>query len=205
MTKKKLIASELLKYPVATLYEAAGKIGDMSPDIRPIFSNSIFAGIAYTVKIFPSDTLAVIKAIDSAPKNSVIVIDAGGTSRSAVWGGTSSLASSLRELKGCVTNGCVRDVVEIQQIGLPVYAKGISPRGTVKSHPGWLAKTVSVGGVSVSPGDYIVGDEDGILVIEAKQVIEVCKRAEEQRRQELSRESRLRNGEKLTDILGIKV
>ena len=106
MTNSQFITKELVKYPVATLYEAAGQVGDMCPDIRPIFTNSIIAGVAYTVKIFPSDTLGVIKAIDKAPVGSVIVIDAGGSSRSAVWGGTSSLASSVKGLNLSVIHIC---------------------------------------------------------------------------------------------------
>ena len=205
MTNSQFITKELVKYPVATLYEAAGQVGDMCPDIRPIFTNSIIAGIAYTVKIFPSDTLGVIKAIDKAPEGSVIVIDAGGSSRSAVWGGTSSLASNVKGLKGCVTNGCVRDIEEIKQIGFPVYCKGISPRGTQKNHPGWLEKTISIGGVSVATGDFIIADQDGVLVINSANVDTVIKNANKQRINELKRDDRVRSGEKLTDILGIKI
>ena len=197
------IAETLGRYPVATLYEAAGKCGDMGPEIRPVVPESPLAGTAYTVRTFPSDTKAVIRALDAAPAGSVLVIDAGGTDRAAVWGGTSSLVSSLRGLAGCVTNGCVRDVDDLMKIGIPVYAAGIAPRGTVKNHDGWHGIAVAVGGVSVSQGDYVVGDRDGVIVIPAAEGAEVCELAREQRRKEEMRDARVRNGESLASVIGL--
>ena len=117
------IVKTLGQYPTATIYEAAGKLGDMEPGIRPIIPNVQLSGIAYTVKTFPSDTTAVIRALDDAPAGSVLVIDAGGTERSAVWGGTSSLVCSIRGLIGCVTNGCVRDTEDLIKVGIPFLTK----------------------------------------------------------------------------------
>ena len=199
------IAETLGQYPTATLYEAAGKRGDMSPVIRPIVPNSSIFGIAYTVKTFPSDSTAVIRALDQAPPASVLVIDSGGTNRAAVWGGTSSLVSSMRGLAGCITNGSVRDTDDIIKTGIPVYATGISPRGTLKNHEGWSNISVSVGGVSVSPGDFIIGDSDGIIVISKRDGEEICKKAKVQRENEVARDIRVQNGEKLASIIGLKI
>jgi 4-hydroxy-4-methyl-2-oxoglutarate aldolase len=176
----------------------------MSPIIRPIISNSSFFGIAYTVKIFPSDTMAVIRALDLAPPGSVLVVDAGGTNRAAVWGGTSSLVCSVRGLAGCVTNGSVRDTDDIIKIGIPVYATGVSPRGTLKNHDGWLNVTVSVGDVSVSPGDFIIGDSDGVIVVSKLDGKKICDQAKIQRATEKMRDTRVLNGEKLASIIGLK-
>ncbi len=197
------IAETLGRYPTATLYEAAGKRGDMAPDIRPIVPGVSFSGIAYTVRTFPSDTTGVIRALDDAPAGSVLVIDAGGTERAAVWGGTSSLVCRLRGLVGCVTNGCVRDVDDLAAAGIAVYAAGVAPRGTLKNHEGWRGIPVSVGGVAVSPGDYLVGDSDGVVVIPAADGAPVCDRARVQREAEASRDARLRDGESLASVLGL--
>ncbi len=197
------IAETLGRYPTATLYEAAGKRGDMAPDIRPIVPGVSFSGIAYTVRTFPSDTTGVIRALDDAPADSVLVIDAGGTERAAVWGGTSSLVCRLRGLVGCVTNGCVRDVDDLAAAGIAVYAAGVAPRGTLKNHEGWRGIPVSVGGVAVSPGDYLVGDSDGVVVIPAADGAPVCDRARVQREAEASRDARLRDGESLASVLGL--
>lgn len=202
MTPQK-IAETLARYPTATIYEAAGKSGDMAPDIRPIVPDALFSGIAYTVRIFPSDTTAVIRALDDAPGGSVLVIDAGGTDRAAVWGGTSSLVCSMRGLVGCVTNGCVRDTDDLRKVGIAVYAAGIAPRGTLKNHEGWRGVPVSVGGVTVSPGDYVIGDRDGVVVVPAADGAAMCDRAAEQRQKEEARDARVRNGESLASIIGL--
>ncbi len=197
------IAIALGRFPTATIYEAAGKAGDMSPSIRPIWSGIRLAGIAYTVRTFPSDTTAVIRAIDEAPAGSVLVIDAGGTERAAVWGGTSSLACGVRNIVGCVTNGCVRDVDEITRLAFPVFAAGIAPRGTLKSHEGWRGTTISVGGVSVSHGDYIIGDSDGVVVVPAAEGGAMCERVRKQREREEARDARVSHGEPLSTIVGL--
>lgn len=202
MTPQK-IAETLGRYPTATIYEAAGKSGDMAPDIRPIVPDAPFSGIAYTVRTFPSDTTAVIRALDDAPAGSVLVIDAGGTDRAAVWGGTSSLVCSMRGLVGCVTNGCVRDIDDLLKTGVAVYAAGVAPRGTLKNHEGWRGVPVSVGGVTVSPGDYVIGDRDGIVVVPAADGAAMCDRATEQRQKEEARDARVRNGDSLASIIGL--
>jgi len=197
------IAETLGRYPTATIYEAAGKRGDMAPDIRPIVPGVSLAGIAYTVRTFPSDTTAVIRALDDAPAGSVLVIDAGGTDRAAVWGGTSSLVCSLRGLAGCVTNGCVRDTDDLRETGVAVYAAGIAPRGTLKNHEGWRGISVSVGGVTVAPGDYVIGDSDGVVIVPAADGAAICERTRAQRQLEEARDARVRDGESLASIIGL--
>ncbi len=197
------IAATLGRYPTATIYEAAGKRGDLSPAIRPIVPGARLAGIAYTVRTFPSDTTAVIRALDAAPAGSVLVIDAGGTDRAAVWGGTSSLVSRRRGLAGCVTNGSVRDVDDLVSMSIAVYAAGIAPRGTVKHHEGWRGIPVSVGGVTVAPGDFVIGDRDGVVVVPAAEGEAVCEGARKQRELEEARDARVRSGESLASIIGL--
>ena len=184
------IAECLGSFPTATIYEAAGKLGDMGPEIRPIVPDVGFSAIAYTVKTFPRDTTAVIRALDNAPEGSVLVIDSGGTNRAAVWGGTSSLVCSMRGLAGCVTNGCVRDTSELLKLGVSVYAAGIAPRGTLKNHEGWCGLPISVGGISISTGDYLIGDNDGVVVVPAKNGENMCELAREQRHKEEERRGR---------------
>lgn len=197
------IAKTLGRYPTATIYEAAGKCGDMGPDIRPIVPGVPLSGIAYTVRTFPSDTTAVIRALDDAPAGSVLMIDAGGTDRAAVWGGTSSLVCSLRDLAGCVTNGCVRDIDGVMEAGVAVYAAGIAPRGTLKNHEGWRGIPISISGITVSPGDYVIGDRDGVVVVPAADGAAMCARAQEQLQKEEARDARVRNGESLASVIGL--
>jgi 4-hydroxy-4-methyl-2-oxoglutarate aldolase len=191
------------EFAAATVYEAAGKLGDMEPSVRPIVPGIHLVGPAFTVKCFVGDTTAVLRSIDLAKPGDVLVIDVGGTERASAWGGSSALAAKQRGLAGCVTNGSVRDFDELIEIRFPVFATGISVRGTVKSHPGWTGITVSVGGVAVKPGDIVIGDSDGVVVVAAERAEEICEKAAVQRKSEEERERKLRAGESLAKILGI--
>jgi 4-hydroxy-4-methyl-2-oxoglutarate aldolase len=197
------LADALGQFGTSTVYEAAGKIGDMSPCIRPIAAGVKMAGVAITIRIWPGDTLGVLRAIDRATPGSVLVVDAGGTERAAVWGGTSSLACGARGVRGCVTNGSVRDVDEITALKFPVFAAGISPRGTMKNHAGWQGISVSVGDCVVNDGDIILGDTDGVLVVAAAEAERVLERARLQGDRERERNRRAQAGETLASILGL--
>src|SRR5581483_961458 len=197
------LADALAQFGTATVYEAAGKIGDMSPTIRPIVPGLTLAGVAVTIRVWPGDTLAVLRAIDAAKPGSVFVIDAGGTSHAAVWGGTSSSACVARKVRGCVTNGCVRDVDEINTLKFPVYAAGVSPRGTLKNHPGWQGIPISVGDCVVNNGDIVIGDSDGVLVLPFEGAERVLERARTQDQTQRERDRRALAGEPLATILGL--
>lgn len=198
------IARQLGTFAAATLYEAAGKSGAMSADIRPMIARSRMAGIAFTVRTLGAETAAVLRAIDAAPPGAVLVIDTGSVGTAPVWGGTSSLASKLRGLAGCVTNGCVRDVDEIIELGMPVYAAAVSVIGTLKNHPGWHNAPITLGGVAVQPGDYVVGDSDGVVVVPAAQALRLIDAATVQKQKEQERDARIRAGESIAAVVGLR-
>ncbi len=196
-------ATALGRFPAATLYEAAGKAGGLGAEIQCLVPGTRLAGIAYTVRILQSETLAVLRAIDEAPPGAVIVIDCGSVGTCSVWGGTSSLASKQRGLAGCVTNGNIRDIDEVRELGMPVYGAGVGVTGTLKNHPGWTGIAVSVGGVSIRPGDYVVGDSDGVVAIAAAIGEQVLAAAAEQLNKEQERDRRIRSGESLAAVLNL--
>jgi 4-hydroxy-4-methyl-2-oxoglutarate aldolase len=196
------IVARFAALPAATIYEAAGKLGDMAPNIRPMVPGFRMAGPAFTVKSMPGDNLVVFRAIAEAPAGSVLVIDGGGTEHVTIWGGTSTVAAQMRGLAGCVTNASVRDLDEITESRFPVFAAGVAVRGTAKSHPGWIGIAVSVGGVVVRQGDIVVADADGVVVVEAEKAERVLAKAEAKRRDELDKENRLRQGGDIKTIMG---
>jgi 4-hydroxy-4-methyl-2-oxoglutarate aldolase len=193
----------LKSMPAATLWEAAGKRGDISPRIKPLFPEARVAGPAFTVKMFPGETYAVVRAVHEAPPGSVIVIDAGAAERGATWGGTVTLAAKRKGINGVVTNGTVRDLGEVLEHRLPVFAIGSSLVAGLRGHRGWLNVPISIGEAVVNPGDFIVGDLDGVVVISAAEMVETAQRAVERREAEEERERRLLAGESLLDILQI--
>lgn len=195
------IPEALKSLPAASLYEAAGKRGDMAPHIRSLAGGKRVAGFAFTLRTLPGDNLGVFHAINKAQRDDVLVIDAGGTDRVTIWGGTSAIAAHAKGIAGCVTNAAIRDVAEIDVLGFPVFAAGTSVRGATKNHAGWMNVPVCVGEVTVNPGDFIVGDEDGVVVIAAADIATVVARATELEGSHLLRDSRLRAGESLASVM----
>ena len=196
--------SELSRFPAATVYEAMGKAGGMSPAIRPMLGRSRLSGPAYTVRILGCESAAVLWAIEQAPPGSVLVIDTGSSGTAAVWGGTSTLAAATRGLAGVVTNGLVRDLDEIEDLRFPVYATGVTVHGTLKNHPGWTGEAISLGGVIVRPGDIVIGDSDGVVVVAAERIDDTLQKARLQRDKEQARDTRIRAGEPITLVLGLR-
>jgi 4-hydroxy-4-methyl-2-oxoglutarate aldolase len=192
----------LAMLPTATIYEAAGKWGDVGPPIHPLIDGVRLAGPAFTVKAMPGDNLVIFRAIDEAPPGSVLVIDAGATDRATIWGGTSTTACVAKKIAGCVTNAAVRDMAQIRAMRFPVYAAGINVRGTVKSHPGWTQLPIAIADVPVKPGDLVFGDEDGVVIVASERAEEVAAKAVEKARIDEAREDRLRRGETMKQVLG---
>lgn len=202
MQTKELIR-RFQEFSAATVYEANGKFGDLEPNIRPVVPGLRMVGTAFTVKCFVGDAKAVALAIDQAQEGDVLVIDAGGTQRVTPWGSMSATAAKLRGIAGCVTNGAVRDMDELIEIGFPVFAAGASVRGNVKLQPGWIGIPVSVGGMTVHPGDIVIGDSDGVVVIAAEHAQAVYERAVDQQAKENEIMQRIRSGEPLGRIFGL--
>jgi len=191
-------------YAAATVYEANDKLGDCSPQIRPLTSAARIVAPAYTVRLMPGSNEGVLRALALAPGGSVLVIDAGGTERSTAWGGTSSRLAQQRGLAGCVTNGAARDLLELREINIPVFACGVSVRGALKQHPGWLDVPIAVGDAVVHPGDLIVADEDGVVVVARERIEKVALRCVAQARLESDRERRLAEGESILSVFNLR-
>ena len=137
--------------------------------LRPFFSGNIkLCGPAFTVKTAIGDNLLVHKAIDTAQAGDVIVIDAGGDLQQAIIGEIMTTHARKRGVAGFVVNGAIRDSGPLLAGSYPVYACGATPRGPYKDGPGEINVPVVVGGMVVNPGDIVVGDDDGITVIPAR-------------------------------------
>ena len=150
--------------PTSTLSDAMGRHGAMKADIRPIFENITMVGSAFTVLCFPGDNIMTHKAVQIMQPGDVLVIDAGD-SDSGCFGHRSALQVRGRGGVGVVASGTVRDVALLRRDRFPVFSRGVSPRAPQKNTPGSINVPVQVGGVVVSPGDIVVGDDDGITVV----------------------------------------
>tara|TARA_B110000438_G_scaffold296104_1_gene340262 strand:+ start:451 stop:960 length:510 start_codon:yes stop_codon:yes gene_type:complete len=158
-------------------------------------------GPAFTVRCPLGDNTAVTRAVDLAPPGSVIVIDCGGPPRTAVWGETATFASQLKGVAGCVTNGAVRDIEPIIESGFPVFAAGLSLRGSTKGQPGETDTDITIGDIAIRPGDFVCGDADGVVVIPAGEIDSVLEVATRMLAEERSRNDRIKAGTPLAEIL----
>jgi regulator of RNase E activity RraA len=135
-------------------------------------------GPAWTVRTRPGDNLVVHKAVDLARPGDVLVIDAGGGADRAIIGDLICRHAVSRGIAGIVLDGAARDVREIAALGLPVFARGVTHLGPYKDGPGEIGGPVAVGGLTVSTGDLIVGDENGVLALPADRAGQIADAAE---------------------------
>jgi RraA family protein len=145
--------------------------------LLPMHDGTKLVGTAFTVRTRPGDNLMIHKALDLAEPGDVIVVDGGGQMANALIGDLMSLHAATRGLAGMVLDGAVRDAAELRASSFPVYAKGLTHRGPYKDGPGEINVPVIVGGMTVQPGDIIVGDEDGLVAIPAAEAEGVLKAA----------------------------
>lgn len=165
----------LLKVSTSNISDALHR-GNSCKDIRPILEGIKMAGRAFTVKTYPGDWAKPVEAIERAQKEDVIVIDAGGVSP-AVWGELASWSAKQKGIAGVVIDGAIRDVPEIKKLKFPAFAKIITPQAGEPKGLGEMGIPVEIGSVKVFPGDWIVGDDDGVVVIPQSKAAEIANRA----------------------------
>lgn len=160
--------------PVANIDDCMNRIAAVDPTIKPLNKTPLL-GTAFTVKVPEGDNLMFHKAMDMAQPGDVIVIDAGGDIKRAIFGELMITYCKSRGIVGVVVDGSVRDAEALAEMDIAIYAKGVTPNGPYKNGPGEINTPISFGGKTVCPGDIIVGDGDGIAVIkpeEAKYIAE---------------------------------
>lgn len=159
------IVQDLSQYSVALLGDGIGRFSVMDSGIKPLKRTVRMCGPAITVEIHPADNLMVHAAMKIAQKGDIIVINARGNTENGIYGDILNSVAQRKELGGIVVDGAIRDCVEIEASGMPVFCRAISPLGGGKEGPGQVNIPVSCGGIVVAPGDVVVGDGDGVVVI----------------------------------------
>jgi RraA family protein len=163
----------------ALLSDAATRPIAMASRIRPLWRGARFAGPALTVRTQPGEHPAVVRALEQAEAGVVIVVDGGGFLERALWGGRMSRLACERGVAGVVIDGAARDVVEIEELRFPVFVAGVAPTPPIREGHGETEISIVCGGITVSPGDLVVGDEDGVVVVPQDEVDELVARARE--------------------------
>lgn len=165
----------LKKVSTANVSDAMHRGGALA-GIRPVSSGVKMAGKVVTVRTYPGDWAKTVQAVDVAEPGDVIIIDAGGVGP-AVWGELATHGAVQKKISGVVIDGAVRDIAEIKRLKFPVFAKLITPNAGEPKGFGEIGVPINVSGMKVFPGDWAVGDDDGVCIIPADKVVEFTNRA----------------------------
>jgi 4-hydroxy-4-methyl-2-oxoglutarate aldolase len=153
-------------FQAAILADVAGRRGTLHGRIAALDPAMKLAGPAFTIEVRPGDNLMIHAAMSMAKPGDILVIDGKGDQTCALMGAIMVNACKQLRLGGIVMDGAMRDSLEIRELGFPVFCVGTNPNGPTKFVPGRINWPVSVGGIAVAPGDLIVGDADGVVVVE---------------------------------------
>lgn len=187
--------------PVANVGDARGRFGCMSWMIKPMDPGMRLCGPALTVQTYRADNLAIHVALEMARPGDVLVIDAGGICDTGLWGGLMNQMARKKMLGGIILDGGVRDCQELAASPLPVFARSVSPQGGFKASPGLVNVPISCGNVPVLPGDLVVGDADGVVVIPAAKTKEILEKSLVVAAKEQELREKMEKGEALYDLL----
>lgn len=198
------LVAELGKFGTPTLAEVSAEVLALSPTIAPLFRPIQLAGIAYPIQLGPRDNLAAHFAVAEAPSGSVLVIATGEEARVGFWGEVLTEAAIARGIRGLVTDGAVRDVRAIRDRSFPVFCAGVAIPGTAKNFAGLLNQPVSMGDVTIRPGDLILGDDDGVVAVRRDVAPDVLEKAKARTVKEMAFIKRLRDGELTIDLYDLR-
>ncbi len=191
------------KFPCSVLSDCMNRFQSLDASVKPLKSGWRLCGPAFTVQSMESCNWGAHQALTLAKPGDVLVIAARGGTNCAVWGHLMTVAAKRTALAGVVIDGCVRDMEQNRNEEFPIFCRGTSPGGP---HKGWLCNInvpVSCAGVSISPGDAIVGNDDGVVVIPVDRTHEVLEEAKRRLQMEKEWYRRIESGEGTLGVIGI--
>ena len=195
---------KLGEYGVATVHESQGRTGLMKPYMRPIYPAASVGGTAVTVLSHPGDNIMIHAALDVVQPGDVLVVALVADSTDGMFGDLLGVSCQAHGVLGLVIDAGVRDTAELTAMNFPVWSRAIHSQGTVKATPGSVNVDVICAGTRVQPGDAVVADNDGVVIVPRETVPETCRKSEERLAKENNSRERLRKGELGLDFYGLR-
>jgi 4-hydroxy-4-methyl-2-oxoglutarate aldolase len=201
------LVAEAATFALADLHESLGAVQGrmclMSARMRPLIAGQRISGAAVTSYNFPGDNLMIHVALNVAQRGQILVLTNGGGTQGALWGDVACTFAAHKGIAGVVADGPVRDIDALREMNFPVWATAISPSHPEKRGPGSVNVPVVVDGVLVEPGDVIVADGDGVLVIPQADLARTLEGARQRAAKEVAIRARIKAGESLFEILNM--
>ncbi|QNH05080.1 4-carboxy-4-hydroxy-2-oxoadipate aldolase/oxaloacetate decarboxylase [Pseudomonas sp. B11D7D] len=195
------LARQLSLLGSATIYEAQGAFGALDAGMKPLSPGMKVSGPVFTVDMRPGDNLMLHYALLHVQPGDVLVVDAKAFIEAGPWGDILTEQALHKGVAGLVINGSVRDVQAIQEMGFAVFCRGVSIKGTAKKQSGKINVAVTIGDVTIQPGDYIFGDVDGLVVVPAANLSSVLDSAMAREHVEANFRMKIREGVSTVELL----
>ncbi|XDF34414.1 4-carboxy-4-hydroxy-2-oxoadipate aldolase/oxaloacetate decarboxylase [Paracidovorax avenae] len=187
----------------ATIYEAQGAKGAFDHGMKPIDPSLRIAGPALTVDARPADNLILHYAVQKARPGDVLVVDAKGFMEAGPWGDVLTLQAMKKGIVALVISGCVRDADLIIDLKFPVFCRGLSIKGTGKTQPGKVNVPITIGDVVIRPGDIVVGDRDGLVLVLQEEVDMAIEKSNAREAKEAGQREAIEQGVSTVELLGL--